>query len=121
MPNDDQDAQRKHGDKIRFERELMRVTGVSRSQVRASLNEFSQRVSPSPAERLSASVLRTTPPEIKVESAHLEVQPISGGPAPVPQPEPQPALGDTVEFTFVNNGGVLETWAFTNATHVAFP
>lgn len=51
----------------------------------------------------------------------------SESPSQIYDPSQQPSGGsvDSVtnyeEFTFVNNGGILETWAIPGAVHVAFP
>lgn len=86
MPNDasakDQASQRAHGDRIRFERQLMRATGMTRQQVRAQLqgatgfvNQVLQRQSTSPPPVQSSESKPITRSEGRFESKTIE----SGG------------------------------------------
>jgi len=74
MPDDKisyAEAQKRHADKLRLERDLTRVTGLSRSQLRElehGLKDFDRRV----AARNPAESVRPTPPEIKETETTIE-------------------------------------------------
>ncbi len=118
---DDSDAQKKHGEKIRFERDLQRVTGLSRSQIRQSLAAFDVRNKPSPAQALSAVMTKVEPPIIRTESVSFQPIRAAASAPTAPADSPTPAAASALEdFTFVNNDGVLAVYSIP-ATFVEFP
>ena len=73
MPDDSppefKDAQRKHGDQIRFERDLMRITGLTRDQVRSSLTGFNRVTNFNGTPPITN---QPAPPAPTIQETHLE-------------------------------------------------
>lgn len=117
MPDDSspdfQHAQRRHGDKIRVERELMEMTGLSRSQIREGLREFSQKFTAqsAPPSR-TEGVTPFVNPEIKVTTTEFTPRPLTlGQDNKGADAGPSGASGTPIQVTLCQNG-VLTLFEF---------
>lgn len=101
-PEEDKNAQKQHADKISVERQLMRMTGMSRGQIRnlklrEGLSEFFQR-----SQQQTAPVSRAREStEVKEEITHHPIQNIASGTA---AKETQLNKLDTYLFIWNENG-----------------